>query len=129
MKCQTRLYNIGKNCCLAWCYIYCAGVDFDLLEYTRIVLDAQDLGYIDLDCNVLDATQLMRWLTGDKTIRVSHKRIETIKHIKEPTPVKYYNKGYEHFVVVKNNKIVFNEWENSIAIQGEPISARIITRG
>ena len=129
MRGQTRLYNIGKNCCLAWAYIYCSGRKFDILNYTKLVLDAQKRGFIDLECNVLDGTKLMRWLTGDNTIRVTHKRIESIKNIKEPTPVKYYNLGYEHFVVIKNGEIVFNEWDNSISIGGRPISARIISRG
>lgn len=133
---QTDIENIGKYSCLLQCYIYCAGVQLDTLEYFKICLHAVNAGVmvsgVTGDCTVESAPLFLKWLTGKKW-NVEKKVVCSIKNIKELTPVRYYyydneNKRHEHFVVVKDGVIVFNPLLNSNCVnKGLPDSARIIS--
>ena len=133
---QTDIENIGKYSCLLQCYIYCAGIQLDTLEYFKICLHAVNAGVmvsgVAGDCTVENASLFLEWLTGRHYL-ISKKVIYTINNIKPPTPVKYAytdNKGirHEHFVVVKDGVIVFDPLLNSNSVaKGRPESARIIS--
>lgn len=130
-KIQSIIENIGKNCCLIHCYIYCAGIAPDTKEYFRITYDAIKAGVevsgIENDCFVANPRLFLQWLTG-KRYNIYKKVIGTISQIKAPTPVRYMAEGYTpHFVVVENGEIVFDGLENSKSVKlGRPIDARII---
>ena len=132
LKGQTRASQLFKNCCLVWCYIYCAGIKYDIYKYCELALKLQDKGLVDENGNVLDGAKVMNYLTGSSNYKVIKRPISRYVELKdvenEPTPVLFNNCGYEHWVVVQNGKIVFNEWENSIAITGRLVTARIIKK-
>lgn len=131
-KIQTIIKEIGHNCCLVHCYLYCMGIEPSTKEYFRITYDAIDAGVevagVAKDCTVESARRFLRWLTG-KEFTVTKKIISSIKDIKDPTPVLYQAAGFiPHFVVVENGEIVYDGYEDSQSVeQGHPISARIIT--
>lgn len=123
--------EIGKNSCLAMCYIYCAGIDPDNeIEYIRTVNNAINAGILEKDCTVKDAERFLMWLTGRKTA-VAKKTVSDIKDIKSPTPVRYKADGMGgHWVVVEDGKIVFNSITNSLNVtKGKPVEARVIKWG
>lgn len=123
--------EIGKNSCLAMCYIYCSGIDPDNeIEYIRTVSKAIDAGILEKDCTVKDAERFLMWLTGRKTTVVK-KTVTDIKEIKAPTPVRYIAGGMGgHWVVVEDGKIVFNSITNSLNVsKGKPAEARVIKWG
>ena len=131
LEIADNIKEIGKNACLAMCYIYCAGIDPDNeIEYIRIVNNAIKAGIIAKDCTVKSAEQFLQWLTGRKTTVVK-KSVFDYAHLKEPTPVRFEADGYSgHWVVVKDGKIVFNSLVNSINVtKGKPAEARIIKWG
>lgn len=131
LEIADNIKEIGKNACLAMCYIYCAGVDPDNeIEYIRIVNNAIKAGIIAKDCTVKSAEQFLQWLTGRKTTVVK-KTVADIKEIKQAAPVRYIADGYfGHWVVVEDGKIVFNSLVNSINVtKGKPAEARIIKWG
>lgn len=131
LEIADNIKEIGKNACLAMCYIYCAGIDPDNeIEYIRIVNNAIKAGIISKDCTVKSAEQFLQWLTGRKTTVVK-KSVFDYAHLKEPTPVRFKADGYSgHWVVVKDGKIVFNSLVNSINVtKGKPAEARIIKWG
>lgn len=131
LEIADNIKEIGKNACLAMCYIYCAGIDPDNeIEYIRIVNNAIKAGIIAKDCTVTDAERFLQHITGRKTTVVK-KSVFDYAHLKEPTPVRFKADGLAgHWVVVENGKIVFNSLANSINVaKGKPIEARIIKWG
>lgn len=131
LEIADNIKEIGKNACLAMCYIYCAGVDPDNeIEYIRIVNNAIKAGIITKDCTVTDAERFLQHITGRKTTVVK-KNVTDIKGIKQAAPVRYIADGYSgHWVVVEDGKIVFNSLVNSINVtKGKPAEARIIKWG
>lgn len=128
---SENIKEIGKNACLAMCYLYCAGIDpQNEIEYLRLVNSAIKEHILEKDCTVKDADLFLKWITGRKTT-VIKKTVASIKNIVEPTPVRYVAKGYGgHWVVVENEKIAFNSLANSVNVtKGEPVEARIIKWG
>lgn len=124
---QTRAEMIGKYSCLAMCYLYCVGIepksDGEMIKY---ISAAMDKGLLDAECTVLSAANLLRHFTG-KEYLVTKEKITDIENIKEPTPVRYTNNGYGHWVVVQNGKIVFNSLAHSVCVEkGKPTEARVI---
>lgn len=131
LELADNIKEIGKNGCLAMCYIFCAGIDPENeIEYLRIVNNAIKADILAKDCTVKDAEKFIQWLTGRKT-SVSKKTIAGVDSIESPTPVRYRADGKEgHWVVVENGKIVFNSLANSINVaKGKPVEARIIKWG
>lgn len=125
MKIQDKALSIGKYGCLAFCYLYCLGIEGD--DMLRQVARAMDKGFIASDCTVLDAGAFLEYFSGRK-FNVEKKAINSIKEIKNPTPVRYDNGASSHWVVVENGKIVFNSLEESFCVMnGKPSTARIIT--
>ena len=133
---QTRAEVIGKYGCLAFCYIYCMGIDpSNYPEYLKIVSDAIDEGVnisgIAPDCTVENADKFIKWLSG-REVRVSHKVVASIKNIDKPTPVRFYYidgeaKRHNHFVVVEAGQVVFDPIVDSRSVAiGHPDSARVI---
>lgn len=128
---SENIKEIGKNACLAMCYLYCAGIDpQNEIEYLRLVNSAIKEHILEKDCAVKDADLFLKWITGRKTT-VIKKTVASIKNIIEPTPVRYVAKGYSgHWVVVENGKIAFNSLANSVNVtKGEPVEARVIKWG
>ena len=125
---QTVIKNFNDNTCLFICYLYCMGLEPDTLaDWMDHYKTALQKKCIDEEGFVLDAEKLLLYLTGKKW-SVTKKEINTIKDIKERTPVFYSIDGKSgHFVVVEDGEIVFNPLEVSNNVKkGKPISARII---
>lgn len=128
---EKNIGQIGKNGCLAMCYIYCAGIDEnDEMEYIRICDRAIKDGILSEDCAVKDADRFLEWLTG-RNVKVLKKNIESIDGITEATPVRFVAEGYGgHWVVAGNGKIVFNPLLNSVNVnRGKPRESRPIKWG
>lgn len=123
--------QIGKNGCLAMCYIWCAGIDEDNeIEYISICDRAIKNGLLGEDCTVKDADRFLEWLTG-RNARVVKKNIGDIDGITEAAPVRFIAEGFGgHWVVVENGRIVFNPLLNSVNVsRGNPKEARVIKWG
>ena len=127
LELTPNMESIGKYACLAFCYIFCAGIDSDNeLEYIKIVNRAIKQGLLETDCTVKDANAFLEWLTGRKA-KVNKKTIISIEEIKEATPVRFVYQGAGHWVVVENGKIVFNSLMNSNCVnKGFPTESRPI---
>lgn len=130
-----NIKEIGKNGCLAMCYIYCVGIEPNEEGFVQICSDAINAGKLDKDCFVTDASDFLHWLTG-KRYDVTKKQYNNIEDIKGPSPVCYTYNGKCHWVVVENGKIVFNSLINSLCVtKGKPMenpknpNTRIITLG
>lgn len=131
LEISENIKQIGKNGCLAMCYIYCSGINPENeLEYIRLVDRAIKENILEKDCTVKSAEQFLHNLTGRKTTVVK-KSFFNIAAIKEPTPVRFKADGLAgHWVVVENGKIVFNSLLNSINVtKGSPVEARFIKWG
>lgn len=123
----TKFFN---GVCLALCYLYCSEKKVDSeLEATLLCLNALDKGLLEEDGTVKSAYDLLKFYDGN-SYDVFKKDISSISDIKEPTPVRYYAKGFiPHWVVVENGKIVFNPLLNSNSVnKGRPETARIIKK-
>jgi len=127
---QTYAEKFFSGVCLALCYLYCSEkkVDSDL-EATSLCLNALDKGLLEDDGTVKSAFDLLKFFDG-KDYNITKKSISTIEDIVEPTPVRYYARGFTpHWVVVANGKIVFNPLLNSNSVnKGRPETARIIRK-
>lgn len=123
----TKFFN---GVCLALCYLYCSEREVKSdNEATRICIDALDKGLLEEDGTVKSAYDLLKFYDGN-SYDVFKKDISSISDIKEPTPVRYYAKGFiPHWVVVENGRIVFNPIINSNSVnKGRPETARIIKK-
>ena len=120
LKYGEIIYKYG---CLAMCYLYCMGIDVDsMIEILVDILDKnkpQETG-LDSDCTVNNAVQFIYYVSGRK-VNV-FKENPPLKEIKAFTPVRFTKDNNNHWVVVKNGKIVFNslEWSNCVE-NGKPI--------
>lgn len=126
-----NIKEIGKNGCLAFCYIYCAGIDEkNEAEYVRLVSRAIKDGYLGKDCTVKDASKFLYHLTGRKAT-VIKKPVSSLSDITDATPVRFVAEGYGgHWVVVKDGRIVFNPLVNSVNVnKGKPTEQRQIKWG
>lgn len=113
---------IGKYGCLAMCYLYCVGVRDNALEYIRILSDCMDKGILDNECTVTSARRFLEYVTG-KNFDVTKVQYDDLKKIKDFYPVRYTYNGHNHWVVVKNGKVVFNPLINSQCVtKGRPAS-------
>jgi len=123
-----NIQTIGNNACCAFTTMWAVGViPDDNAEWIKIVSDAINSKVLKPNCTVIWA-DFIKWLTG-RNIKVTFKKIDTIKDIIKPTPVLYRNEftGFEHWVGVENGKIAFNSLEKSYTVEnGHPIECRII---
>lgn len=119
-----------ENLCLFYCYAYCANVLFECAEDAYDAAEYYRLKkYLGADGFVNDADRLLTEL-GTATARVEKKKINSIKDIKEDTPVCFQFGNKAHWVVVRNGEIVFNSLEHSVCVEkGEPVFARVIHWG
>lgn len=130
-KIQTITENIGRNCCLAYSYLWAVGVPVNAIEYFKIcylaIKAGENVGGLDYECFVTDAEKFLFFATGKK-YRVTKKVVASIENIKERTPVQFSAPGFiPHFIGVENGKIEFDGYANSKSVEkGRPISARII---
>lgn len=124
MKIQDFCKSIGESGCLAFCYLYCAGV-VDPFEQLKIIKKAMDNKIIDEDCAVLDADKLIT-LTGKKS-KVTKERCESLSSIKEPTPVNFVYGGKNHWVVINNGIVIYNSMKKSNCVNyGVPVQKRVM---
>ena len=129
---QTAIHIFNDNSCLFLCYLHWCGLDPDRLSsYMRYYANALDKGYITEEAYVINPSGLIKDLTGRKVF-IQKKRINSIKEIKELTPVIFKINQTEdapgHFVLVENGEINFNPLKKSNCVEnGKPYSARVIT--
>lgn len=127
MKVQTKCEQLGKYACLAFCYIYCAGIPpKDQAHYIALAIKAMDLGLLDNECTVSNAEKFIAFISG-KECTVIKEDIKSINDIIEPTPVRFDNGRFSHWVVVSNGEVVFDPLDNSQCVKfGLPKTARKI---
>lgn len=122
---DPKLKSIKDYACCAFTLMWCLGIEPDDVDAIMIVADLIDNKVLDSDCTVY-WSPMTKYLTG-RTCTVEYIDTNTIKDIKERTPVKYAFNGKEHWVGVENGKIKFNSLKESVCVnKGKPVTKRVL---
>lgn len=122
---QTKLKSIMQYACCAFTMMWCMGIEPDDAEAVITVGRMIDAEVIDADCTVY-WDKVARFLSG-RGCSIEKKEINSIKDIKERTPVRFDYQGKSHWVGVEKGKIKFNSLKSSNCVaKGKPTQARIL---
>lgn len=123
---EKQLKAIADYGCCAFTLLWCLGIEPE--DDVKAITTIARL----IDAEALDEECLVYWdkavfcLTG-RHCNVEFKSINTIKDIKQRTPVRYDYKGKSHWVGVEDGKIAFNSLNKSVCVEkGVPTQARIL---
>lgn len=123
---DPKLKSIRDYACCAFTLMWCLGIEPDDAEAILIVAEMIDKKVLDPDCTVYWSTAT-KHLTG-RNCSVEYININSLKGIKDRTPVKYSYNGKSHWVGVEKGKIKFNSLENSVCVsKGKPVTMRKLT--
>lgn len=132
---QTLMEQLANNMCLLCCYFYITAkhTGMECTDYTmmKACIDAWRNGKVNNECYVSDPESLIKFWCGEKPI-VSHVSDlqQVVSYLKSGDMVvaKYSIDGKNgHFVVMQNNKIIFNSLEHSKNVdKGAVISLRLV---
>lgn len=120
--------------CLAACYSWIAnrkvygekGPDIEC-KIVQDIIRAKYNHLLDDELTVLDAEKYLAFSNPAYCYTVTKLTINSIKDIKDATPVRFDRDDYGHWVVVENGKIVFDSLDDSKCVKsGKPTTARII---
>lgn len=124
---QKKCLSLGKYGCLLFCYAFVGEIDelriitsFNLLRKSNI---------IDDECFIKSADKLYEFFRVPASVRKA-----TPEEAPRNLPYVAYWKASEtkegHFVVMKNNKVIYDPNGQSINVaKGKVESIRIVTRG
>ena len=119
---QDKLKTLADNCCLAMCYEELWGIHDDG-DKLKILAEAIRQGYVEWGGTVVNPIGLAR-LCGHKEI-VDIKR-DTTYYGDDTVVARFVHNSYNHFVLWKHGKVVWNPLENSVCVnQGTIESYRI----
>lgn len=132
---QTLMESLANNMCLLSCYFYIAAkkVGLEVTNYTvmKACIDAWRAEKVNDECYVSNPEALIKFWTGEKA-SVSHvnDQQEIVNYLRSGDMViaKYSIDGKNgHFVVMQNNKIIFNSLESSRTVdKGTVVSLRVV---
>lgn len=119
---QDKVKELADNCCLAMCYEELWGIHDDG-DKLKILAEAIRQGYVEWGGTVVNPIGIAR-LCGHKEI-VDIKK--STKYDGHDTVVANFKHGsYNHFVLVKDGKVVWNSLDNSKCVEnGDLESYRI----
>lgn len=124
---QEAMKELFGNSCLAYSMAYYVLQTDDVKTLTEHVLEGWKLGYIDNDGYVSNPLSYMR-LLGRKYKDVEKVKINSLTDLKADNTlyvVEYVYGNGSHFVVVKNQKVIFDPAGDSNTVKkGRPYSWR-----
>lgn len=121
---------IADFACCVFVAMWCLEIEPDDIDAILCVQRMRKNGIIRNDC-VVYWKKIVPYLTGRELVDVEFKKINSIKNIKERTPVLMAKEGNAegegHWVGVANGKIRFNPKVYSVNVEkGKPVEARIL---
>lgn len=116
---------IAKNGCCAMVFLWCMGIDVENADVITVLNDAIESGVLKKDCTVY-WNEFCQFMTG-RNCTVDFVKINSIKDIRDRTPVLYQYKDNYHWVGVENGKIKFNSIrESNCVLNGKPVEKRVL---
>lgn len=123
MNIQSFYINAGKWACLSLCYLEMAGIADD--NKTKYLIDAINKKYIEEDFYVAKPIKFLN-MSGLKAKDIMKKQYVPSE---EKQIVEWQYKGLSHFVIMQNDKIIYNSLDDSFVIKnGKPIWTRTIIK-
>lgn len=130
MKIQNFCKSVGNGGCLAMCYIKAALPDATPTMIFTALWTVAEKGIVDAAdaCYVKDAVKLMNTINPSKRYSVTKQKISSLSQLDgKLAAVNFKNGNFNHWVLVENNKIIFDSLEDSQCVKyGTPVDARII---
>lgn len=112
MKIQNKLKNISENGCLLFCYAYVMG-----LKEKEVIEKYEDwvkLKLINPDCYVMDGDKLINYM-GCCELFTKYKIKSGVSG--KGLYIACYELNFKnHFVVMKNDNIIYNSLDNSVCV-------------
>lgn len=112
MKLQDILKSLGDYGCLLLCYAELSGVSItDVIEaFDKLTLN----GILGPDCFVKDADALMKYFNKPYTVS----KVDVSEVPEDSCYIaKFERNGFGHFVICKNDKVVYNTLEDSKCVK------------
>ena len=116
---QDDLKKLADGCCLALCYCELWGIHNDL-DKVKIIAECLRQGFVELDGTVVNPIGLAK-LCG-------HMEVIDIKKAKtydghDTVIANFTHAGYNHFVLVKEGKVIWNSLEHSKCVENGKIES------
>ena len=115
---QTTCEKIGESGCCLLSFLYAIGVDpiLAIIDYDDLVKN----GLIATDCTIQDYVKLAKYFKVACSIMYSS---NTLAYIKDKMYLgRWTRNGYNHFVVMKNGKVVWNPLDVSKCVNEGTLS-------
>lgn len=123
---NVDLRTIGNYGCCILTLMWCLKIDLDDAEALMKVKDLIRSKAIKEDCTVMWFSAAEQ-LTGRKLKEVRFEPINSIKGIKERTPVLFTKGSKGHWVGVEKGRVKFNPLEHSVCVEeGIPSEMRVL---
>ena len=115
---QTTCEKIGESGCCLLSFLYAIGVDpiLAIIDYDDLVKN----GLIATDCTIQDYVKLAKYFKVDCSLIYSS---NTLAYIKDKMYLgRWTRNGYNHFVVMKNGKVIWNPLDVSKCVNEGTLS-------
>jgi len=115
---QTTCEKIGESGCCLLSFLYAIGVDpiLAIIDYDDLVKN----GLIATDCTIQDYAKLAKYFKVECSIMYSS---NTLAYIKDKMYLgRWTRNGYNHFVVMKNGKVIWNPLDVSKCVNEGTLS-------
>lgn len=119
MKIQDKIKELADGLCLALCYCEMWGIHEDS-DKLKIIAEALRRGYIEWDGTVVNPIGI--------AVLCGHNEVRDIKRAttydgNDTVVANFTHNGFNHFVLVKNGKVVWNSLEKSVCVQNGHIES------
>ena len=115
---QTTCEKIGESGCCLLSFLYAIGVDpiLAIVDYDDLVKN----GLIATDCTIQDYVKLAKYFKVECSLMYSS---NTLAYIKDKMYLgRWTRNGYNHFVVMKNGKVIWNPLDYSKCVNEGTLS-------
>ena len=115
---QTTCEKIGESGCCLLSFLYAIGVDpiLAIIDYDDLVKN----GLIATDCTIQDYVKLAKYFKVECSLMYSS---NTLAYIKDKMYLgRWTRNGYNHFVVMKNGKVIWNPLDVSKCVNEGTLS-------
>ena len=115
---QTTCEKIGESGCCLLSFLYAIGVDpiLAIIDYDDLVKN----GLIATDCTIQDYAKLAKYFKVECSLMYSS---NTLAYIKDKMYLgRWTRNGYNHFVVMKNGKVIWNPLDVSKCVNEGTLS-------